>query len=434
MRLSQVFVLLLLVIGFYSCQKPGDLNAGDLQPSEDVLFPNQTDTISLVTHVVKEDTLGTDELSACLLGTYNDDVFGKVICSFATEFTLSGENPDFPLTYEIDSVVLCLTYNGYTYGPISSGTIVVNPLTEQLDIDSNYNSSSSISISNENLVLNPEQTYTFQPNNYFYSSSTDSLLPQLRIPLKTQLGNSFFSPDNPNVLANDASFQEYFPGVLVSPGIDPMGVAAFNLTNINSKIAVYYRYDNNGVQDTTFYDFPITSECARFTKFKHFPQLASEPYLQNLFVTDTLDGNALTFIQAAAGTKTKISLPHLLDFQTAEGRIVNKAELIIPFEYEPHLPAPTTVFIFYKDNDGVLQALPDQFNGVIGGGRNDDTHEYRLVITQYIQKVLAGTLENHDLYVVAGSAGVSVNRVVLHGPNYSSVTNENMRLVLTLSN
>ena len=434
MRYNQVFFLILLVFAFASCQKPGDLNAGDLQPSEDVLFPNQTDTITVVSHIVKEDTLSSDELSACLLGTYNDDVFGKVICSFATQFTLSGENPDFPTSYAVDSVVLCLTYNGYTYGEISEGTIQVKELSEPIYLDSNYNSSFTPATYSENLVLNPEQTYTFKPNDYFFGSSTDSLLPQLRIQLNPSLGTRFFSPDDPSVLDDDASFQEYFHGVSVSPGINPMGVAAFNLTNINSKIAVYYRYDNNGVQDTTFYDFPITSECARFSKFKHFPQLATQPYLQNLLVTDTLDGSELTFIQAAAGVKTKINLPNLLDFRTTEGRIVNKAELIIPFENEPHLPAPTTIYIFYKDEDGVLQALPDQFNGVIGGSRNDDTHEYRLVITQYIQKVLAGTLENNDLYIVAGSAGVSVNRVVLHGPNFSSIPYENMRLVLTLSN
>ena len=434
MRYTQVFFLILLAFAFASCQKPGDLNAGDLQPSEDVLFPNQTDTLTLVSQIVKEDTLGTDELSACLLGTYNDEIFGKVICSFATQFTLSGSNPDFPTSYEVDSVVLCLTYNGYAYGGLSSGTIQVKELSEPINLDSSYNSGDTPPTYNENLVLNPDQSYTFKPYNYFYSSATDSLLPQLRIQLKHDLGTRFFSPDNPAVLENDASFQEYFHGVSVSPGIDPMGVAAFNLTNINSKIAVYYRYDNNGVQDTTFYDFPITSECARFSKLKHFPQLASQPYLQNLLVTDTLDGSELTFIQAAAGVKTKLSLPNLLNFRTVEGRIVNKAELIIPFENDPHLPAPTVVFIFYKDANGVLQALPDQFNGVIGGSRNDDTREYRLVITQYIQKVLAGTIENNDLYIVAGSAGVSVNRVVLHGPNFSSIPYENMRLVLTLSN
>ena len=59
-----IFALTLLFIG--SCKKPTDLQADGLLPEEDVLYANQTDTATITSYIVREDTLSTDELSACL--------------------------------------------------------------------------------------------------------------------------------------------------------------------------------------------------------------------------------------------------------------------------------------------------------------------------------------------------------------------------------
>jgi hypothetical protein len=142
----------------------------------------------------------------------------------------------------------------------------------------------------------------------------------------------------------------------------------------------------------------------------------------------------MLYLQAGAGTKTKIELPHLLDLQMNEGRIVNKAELIVPFEPDSKYAPTSQIFIFYQNSEGTLVALPDQFSGNIGGGLEELNKRYRLNITQYIQKVISGELENAPLYIVSGAAGVSVNRTVLHGPEFSDLASENMRLIITYSN
>jgi hypothetical protein len=213
-----------------------------------------------------------------------------------------------------------------------------------------------------------------------------------------------------------------------------LGVVALDLTNINSKITVYYRYDNGGAADTTFYEFPVTSDCGRYSQLQHFYQYASQPELQNLATLDTLANQNKLYLQAGAGTKVKLELPNLLDLQMSEGRIINKAELVVPYEPDPKYAPASQIFVFYQNSEGTLVALPDQFSGNIGGGVEEANKRYRLNITQYVQKVVSGELENAPLFIVSGAAGVSVNRTVLHGPDYSSVASENTRLIITYSN
>jgi hypothetical protein len=422
-----------VILALSACQKPTDLEADGLLPQEDVLYSNQSDTSTIVSYIVREDTLSTDELSACLLGSYTDETFGRTVASFATQFVLSGASPSFPATFEVDSVIFSVSYTGYSYGSLGEGYLSVRELSADLPKSSGFNSSYNAPVLNENLLANTSQTFQFKPKTFLFGTE-DSLAPQLRIPLKTNLGTRLLQPTDPTALESDENFQTYFKGLKVEAGSYPMGVVALDLTNINSKITVYYRFDNGGLADTTFYEFPVTSDCGRYSRLQHFYQYATQPDLQELVTSDTLANQTMLYLQAGAGTKTKIEFPNLLDLQINEGRIVNKAELIVPYEPDSKYAPTSQIFIFYQNSEGKLIALPDQFSGNIGGGVEESNKRYRLNITQYIQKVISGELENAPLFIVSGAAGVSVNRTVLHGPDFSNVSSENTRLIITYSN
>lgn len=418
---------------FTSCDKPTDLLTDGLLPEEDVLFSNQTDTARIIGFTVLEDTLSTDELSACLLGSYTDDVFGRTVASFATQFVLSGASPTFPDVFEVDSVIFSVAYTGYSYGSLGEGYLSVRELSVDLPKTTGFNSSYNAPVLNESLLANSFQMFQFKPKT-FLSGTEDSLAPQLRIPLKTSLGTRLLQPADPSALESDENFQSYFKGIKVEAGSFPMGIAALDLTNVNTKITVYYRFDNGGLADTTFYEFPVTSDCGRYSRIQHFYQYATDPALQPLVSVDSIAHQTLLYLQAGAGTKVRIDLPHLLDLQMTEGRIINKAELVIPYEPDSRYSPASQIFIFYQNDEGTLVALPDQFSGSIGGGVEEANKRYRLNITQYVQKVIAGDLENAPLFIVSGAAGVSVNRTILHGPEFSSTSSENMRLIVTYSN
>ena len=409
------------------------MEADGLLPEEDVLFANQSDTSSILSYIVREDTLSTDELSACLLGSYTDETFGRTVASFATQFVLSGASPSFPAAFEVDSVIFSVAYSGYSYGSLGEGYLSVKELSADLPKTSGFNSSYNAPVLNENLLANASQMFQFKPKTYLFGTE-DSLAPQLRIPLKTSLGTRLLQPTDPSALESDENFQSYFKGLKVEAGSYPMGVVALDLTNINSKITVYYRYDNGGLADTTFYEFPVTADCGRYSRLQHFYQYASQPDLQELVTTDTLANQTMSYLQAGAGIKTKLVLPNLLDLQMNGGRIVNNAELIVPYDQDSRYAPTSQIFIFYQNSEGTLVALPDQFSGNIGGGVEESNKRYRLNITQYIQKVISGELENAPLFIVSGAAGVSVNRTIMHGPEFSDNNVENLRLVITYSN
>jgi hypothetical protein len=429
-----IFLICALTLLFFgSCKKPTDLQADGLLPLEDVLSANQTDTAAIISYIVREDTLSTDELSACLLGSYTDETFGRTLASFSTQFALSGANPSFPEIFEVDSVIFSVAYTGYTYGSLGEGYLSVKELSADLPKTGSFNSSYNAPVLNENLLADASQMFQFKPKTYLFGTE-DSLAPQLRIPLKTSLGTRLLQPTDPAALESDENFQAYFKGLKVEAGSYPMGVVALDLTNINSKITVYYRYDNGGLADTTFYEFPVTSDCGRYSQLQHFYQYATQPELQGLVTADTLANQSAMYLQAGAGIKTKLVLPNLLDLQMSEGRIINKAELIVPYEPDSRYAPTSQIFIFYQNSEGTLVALPDQFSGNIGGGLEVSNERYRLNITQYVQKVISGELENAPLFIVSGAAGVSVNRTILHGPDYSNVSSENTRLIITYSN
>ena len=235
------------------------MQADGLLPEEDVLYANQTDTAAITSYIVREDTLSTDELSACLLGSYTDETFGRTLASFSTQFALSGANPSFPEIFEVDSVIFSVAYTGYTYGSLGEGYLSVKELSADLPKTGSFNSSYNAPVLNENLLADASQTFQFKPKTYLFGTE-DSLAPQLRIPLKPSLGSRLLQPADTTVLESDENFQTYFKGLKVEAGSYPMGVVALDLTNINSKITVYYRYDNGGLADTTFYEFPHSFE------------------------------------------------------------------------------------------------------------------------------------------------------------------------------
>jgi hypothetical protein len=147
-----------------------------------------------------------------------------------------------------------------------------------------------------------------------------------------------------------------------------------------------------------------------------------------------VDGDVMTYIQAAGSMKTLLEFPYLSDFEAIENKSINRAELRIPFDDSYRFAAQTNMFLVYLDEEGDYNLLPDQVLGSIGGSANFTDDYYSFNISLYMQKVLNGEIASQGLYLISKNAGVSVNRCALHGPNHSpGAPSENMRLILTFS-
>lgn len=424
LRFFSYFLFLFSFFLFFSsgCKEP-DISSLEVIPESERLGLLNTDTATLISFTLPDDSIRSDETSLNLLGTYNDPVFGIAQAAIYTQIRLSAENVLFgnPSDLIVDSVILSLAYYGI-YGNTSPQSFKVYELAEVMSIDSNYYSTRTF------LKKTPEigSAANLVPN------LSDSVVvdgikepPQLRISLNKTIGDYLLKAGN-NENQTNSAFLEYFKGLLVildSTLVPVSGEGAiiyFNMLNPYSRLTVYYQ--NAAEADTLKFDFLINDNCARLTNFK-FDRSGT-----SIFPSDSIAGNNLIFIQSMAGTKCKIKFPFLENF-IDKGRVaINKAEIIFNVEdnstttYSPH----SNLFLTDIDSAGNAGFLIDQFEGAehYGGTYNSSTKQYVFNITRHVQYLLTNYYEgknyNYGMYLMAGGKAVNANRTILKGNKNTS--------------
>jgi hypothetical protein len=425
---AAMFFLVVLVL-LSSCRKPENEIGLELQSDEELIGLQYTDTFAVEAFTIDEDSLRSDELSLSLAGNYVDPVLGAVSAGFYTHVRLSTNNVDFGSSkyVVVDSMVLSLVYEGNYYGNLTPQEWEVFEVAEDLFIDSIYHTTTQTSFLPQNLV---KPGYGFQPilPGEYIQTGTDSLIPQLRLRLREELGERFAQLSSSSELANNNNFISYFKGLYVRSATPDAGVIRFDLLNPSSKVTMYYRDLQNG--DTLLFDFNINSDCARYNQYSFdytgtdYASVSENP----------VAGEAFCAVQAGAGLKTRITIPGIKTLNTSKTRTINKAELILPVreDLQADFSAQSQLFVLTTNEEGETVSTPDQFEGPshIGGLYSASSKEYRFNITRFIQEVINGTAASDTLYIVSNNSGVSVNRVILAGTNYGVEEETNIRLRL----
>ena len=429
----------MLLFGLFAaegCKKPeDDLGLSVLDPA-DTLGTVRTDTVSIVAWTRTGDSVQTSALSSNEVGSYLDPQFGRVTTGTVTQLRLS-VNDVGPADESLvcDSLVLSLAYSTVDpyYGTLDPQTIRVFRLNEDLTTDSIYRSNRQPVTDNVDLVQEGSSLH-------FTPFPVDSPLvggvrvtPQLRIPLSTDLGKELLGLWGQPTLADNASFLAFFKGLYVVPdetGQSPStgGIWRFNLLNGASKMTLYY-HDGAGVNSS--FDFIIGSSGVRYTYAK-FDRSSATGITQAL--SDTSQGQQVTYIQAMGGLRPEIRFPYLDRYANSPYQTLAKAELIVSVANDDtaSYPPPSLLYPLRKDADGIDRFLPDQDPGlgVLGGFYEAETKEYHFNMTRWVQGVINGTYANTGLAFVPGSSGISVNRAALAGPQHPD---HPMKLVLTFT-
>lgn len=429
-------VLLLVLAG--SCHKPEDDLGLEILPPDDALGTIITDTSRIVAWTIEPVPGKTSGLSRNVLGTYLDPDFGLVASGIVTQVRLSTNNvgQDDTSDFRIcDSLVLSLAYDpsNYGYGNRDAQGFKVFRLTEDVYYDSAYQNDDVPTTIPIDLVTGPRSSFAIEP---FQGPviNGDTVSPQLRLPLSKDLGQQLLGLWGSDVLANNENFLQFFKGMLVIPNEEPstpyqQAALYFDLLNPDSKLTLYYHTPS----DTTSFDFIINTSCARYSVSRFDHQRALQPTLP-MALADTALGQQQVYLQALGGLRTELRFPGLENYLANGFRAVSKAELILPVagNYYPLYLPPSQVFVFRKDANGNDAAIPDQVptTNQVGGYYDQNEKAYHLVITQWLQGVIAGVYPNTGLCVIPGSNGVSVGRVILGGPENAV---DRMRLRLTFT-
>ena len=425
---------LILLALLSSCTRPENELGLNLQPEGDLLSTYYTDTMPMITSVVKMDSLMSSGASSVILGNYYDPVFGHTRASFFAQLRLTTNGIAAPDVYEIDSVVLAMVYTGNLYGSLRPQYLEVFEMTDTLSssADSTYYTNSFPAFDNSMNLVDPGHEVQYMDIDQAFIEDGDSLLPQIRIPLRKSLGERFFS-EYPDSVANNTIFSQYFEGLYVRSRTDDAACVNFNLNNSDSRVTIYYR-DLSGEQpDTLSYVFSFGTLSKKFTHFEHQYTPAS---LYALDTYNSLPNQEECYVQAGAGLMTRIEFPDIMSVNDYEGRAVNLARLYLPVSDLSNgrcCPIQDQLLLYGVDDDGKREALPSNWD--INVVLEPLNNRYRINITRWVQDVLNGNRPNNGLYLVSVNGSVSVNRVVLNGPEFDvSDPSKNMRLELAFSN
>lgn len=436
---------LILCISFSFCISSCDESSIvglDVQPANDLLHVKYTDTVSLITQTVKEDSLKTDESIIInqlgLLGKYIDPTFGTSSSSIYTSIKLSttisatsfGTNPI------IDSVVLALVYDTAYYGKRErkTQTVEVFQLTETMPIDNQYFSNHTLSksgyaIATQNFIPKPKDSVTV------YGKKEK---PQLRIRLDNNFGQTILNNQSSGNLASNTALQDFVKGFYMTTENSSLSnagdgnILTFKMADVQTKLTIYYR---NNAADSLKYDFGF-SGVSRFLHFKHDYSGANvDANLLSQITSPAFNQNGSVYIQSMAGVKVKMQMPYLKNLNDSGVVAINRAELVIKADQNlsyqlDTFAAPKALVLFGINDDGTVYSLPDAFEGgaYYGGTYSSDTKEYRFNIARYVQQILSGEKNNNGIYILASSGVIYANRVVLGG---GAVGTNQMKLNIT---
>ena len=429
-KLSATFFALVLVL--IACKKEETGIGADLQNGNLNVIVQDTFTIKTYSEEIVE--MESDETSVGLLGAYNDPVFGKVNCGFVTQIVPENLDPQFTDLgeFNMDSVVLALSYTSINYyANIEDIVVEVYEIDDVLTREGQdyYTSDTPTLIdASNNLVLDAIEGTEIKVD--FVANSivgADTLSPQLRINLDTEVGEGLITDALDGQMGSNfqtTTFKGIYVKVAVGGEAPGTGtVLYFNLEDILSRLTLYY---TNGEGEAEEFDFRINTTTARYNKIDYD---RTGTVVADALADQTLGEEA--FYLQGGSVRGFIEFPHITDFYTNvdgefEPKIINNAQLILPiqdFQTGPYDPATRIFLGRVEDEKKSVFILDYSFGTAVSGNTvtyDEENKEFRFLMTQEIQAILNGDLENVGYRVYAsGFFASSIERIIFNGSNTS---------------
>ncbi|KQS41329.1 DUF4270 domain-containing protein [Pedobacter sp. Leaf194] len=422
--------LLTLLIGlflFASCKNPTSVGL-DVDPNSAIQGTLVSDQ-PVSSQTVQEPDVNTANLLRYPLGYMTDPVFGKTEASVAMTVYPSELSIDFGTSSILDSAVLVLDLGTQFYGDTTSSRYSIdvyqlaNTITKYKSSDVQAHNTALLGNFNSKIYPNTPIKVT-----EIVTGAKDTLrtLPaQLRIPLnKAFIQSSILSLATTSTSSN-LKFADIFKGLYAevnkTSSTGTGGIAFLDFSTTNSYLQLVYRKTNasNGI-DTLSKKFPITNSTIGqivTANIKHdYTGTPVKTQLDNPATQYTV-----TYLQAVAGLKTKISFPNLKNFTSVYGKaLINKAELVVDLSagsYAYPFNAPQRLSLYrwdiaqqpvnVPDHDqpatnyaGDRRALSD---AVFGGYYDALKNRYVFNVTSYVQDLIDSKKLDYGTFIAPTS-------------------------------
>ncbi len=419
-----VVVLAVLAGGCRETTNVGSEVLGEL----DRLNPLFTDTLTLITRTLPDDSLRTDALTVNHFGSIIDPVFGKTFAQLYAQVRIPTNNIDLGDDLVLDSVVLQLRYTGIYGDPTAAHTIRVFQLSDSMDAEENYYSYQGFAT----YPIGLARMENFVPN------PGDSSF--LRIPLNNSFGNWILQQSGDSAFASNTNFLRFFKGLLITTDTlqgYSKSLIKVDLLNPLSHLVLYFKA---GDIDSLSLILPINTSSASQNQYIH--------QFTNPDISRQIDGTVLfdsiNHVSGLAGLLTKVDIPYLSNLgdisilkaelvvtrvDRAEDSVFTSPRFILPRLQQSDSSGTNFVSIF-DESYALSQSLYDlggsakveQNNGV-------DYTRYRINLLRHLQFVADGSLENEPIFLKSVPTLLDGGRMQLGGGNHP---NNELRMKLNL--
>ena len=427
-----------MLLAFGACKKSPQTIGNDLISESAYIDVFHTDTEELFCPSYF-DSGGTKNTTNVLLGSMKDPVFGNSEAGFYTQFRLSLAGQNFGVDPVIDSLVLQLSITNY-YGDTNvMQTVHVYQLTDTLSTEASYYNHSTVDYS----PIDYANGYQFvpRPQTTTHVVGSDTLHHAiLRIPLSGELGQWLMNLDTVTYSQPDY-FKQSFKGLYVTcdPVSLPGAITYLNLTDNSNTLLQLYYHNAATPEKAMRYDYYITSSDTYFNHIDHDYSQGNAEFVDQLINGHPELGQQMVYLQTMGGVRTALYLPnveHWADSLDGSYIIVNEAKLVLPVNeasVDSVFRLPTSFVLLGFNADSTTFLLPDYYEGTsyFGGSYVESEKAVVFRISEFMQKVIKGTMENYGLSLGINGAGYNAQRLLLNGPQ--SAEENKMRLEVTYS-
>jgi len=433
-NLILAIALLSLAIGNWSCKKQtGNVivegqNTNSLQPF-------QTDTFTLFSKTIDEDSMPGNNLSYLLIGAMNDPLFGySKATAFAKTKIIEPLN-NFPNTIEPDSALLFIPMvgNNNFYGNRASiQKLLIRINAEGFNGNRVYYQSDQLKTKSNVSSVYTGRLFQEGIDSIGYKKQKIKLPNGLLIKLSKEFAQ-YLQQMPSTAYQTTEGLNKYLPGISIQPISDDLppgegGYGVFDFKNEFSisdraKILLYYN-------DTQTFVFGFDDQ----TKTLNYSQTG--PYTEEIIreLNGTKQSSEFSYVQSLSGTKNKVEIPYLYNLIATGNVAINKAEIIFHIADNtatPNYYAPPRLNLFQplSSNSNRNSLTKDGGSSSFGGLLNEKGYYYKFDVTRQIQSILSSKanlnkeINNGLLLTIPTDVPVSGSRVV--------IDNKKTRLIVT---
>lgn len=414
---------------------------------EDSLDIQKTDTVTLVTRTVRQDSLevwtnGTPDVSTYFVGDFTDPTFGNTFAQLFTEvFTDVTPAEGLFEDANIDSIILRVDLDrDNSFGDLDGEfTYELYRVTEPMEQTTDYTALDKFDTEDDPLAttsFNPSlqmDTVTILTYSSPGNGETTEIGPHLRFDLTATLSDFILNSDE-EVFENDSTLRENLRGLNIRPAATTPALLSLSLINTSrslNHLVVYYTVDDEPRE----YEFTLTRTGS--VRVPNYVQdYSGTPVMTAL---ETEGNDTLTFLQGLNGVLTQLTIPYAEQFP--ERSQINRATLelfvdVLNPDGSAVADPPEQLIMAEVDEDGQRRTISDllaffvtsggttSFSNDVGigfGGQlissGDGPPLYRFNLPQHFAFMVRGEVTN-TIEISQVSNRARANRLVIYGADH----------------